>query len=173
MKAYINKKRNNEKTFYDIYINEFYNTNKNKLIKLDLTGINHLLLEYIIYDKHAILKFIGNCALKNREEIRNIHRMLFIFKKDREIYIDYETIYRLKKERNFYKLEKIKDDKKDFNSDGIGLDETTLKTISSSSKLYTIIKLSDLISEKKYDNKCFCYLVVTEKILTQFYKWWC
>ena len=130
-------------------------------------------LPNIIHDEHTILKFIGNCALKNRGEIRNIHRMLFIFKKDGEIYIDYETIYRLKREKNIYKLEIIKDNEKDFNSDGIELDETILKTIPSSSKLYTIIKLSDLATGKKYDNKCFCYLVVTEKILTQFYRWWC
>ena len=173
MKAYINKKRNSEKTFYDIYINKFYSTNKNKLIKLDLTGINHLLLGNIIHDENAILKFIGNCALKNREEIRNIHRMIFIFKKDGEIYVDYEKIYRLKKERNSYKLEIIEDNEKDSDSDELGLDETDLKKISSSSKLYTVIRLTDLINGKKYDNKCFCYLVVTEKILTQFYKWWC
>ena len=99
--------------------------------------------------------------------------MIFIFKKDGEIYVDYEKIYRLKKERNSYKLEIIEDNEKDSDSDELGLDETELKKISSSSKLYTVIRLTDLINGKKYDNKCFCYLVVTEKILTQFYKWWC
>ena len=173
MKAYINRKRNSDKTLYDIYINEFYNTNKNKLIKLDLAKINVLLLDKIIYDKKAILKFIGNCEIKNRKEIRNIHRMIFIFKKDGKIYVDYDSLYQLTIARNTYKLEKSEDNEKDLNLDTLGLEETALKTIHSSSKKYTVIHLTDLIKEKKYDNKCFCYLVITEKILTQFYNWWC
>ena len=173
MKAFINKKRDSEKSFYDIYIDKFYNTNKYKHLKLDLTGINLLLLNNIIHDKNAILKFIGNCSIKNRKQIRNMHRMIFIFKKDGKIYIDYETLYLLKKDKNNYKLEEIVDNNKDFDSGELELEEIPLKKISSSSKLYSVIKLTDLITEKKYNDKCFCYLVVTEKILTQFYKWWC
>ena len=173
MKAFINKKRNNEKTLYDIYNEKLYNTNKYRLVKLDLTIINNLILDDIIQDKKAILKFIGNCAIKNRKEIRSIHRMIFIFKKDGEIYIDYEALYRLKNEKNGFETEKVIDDKKDFDSVELGLDEIALKNIPSSSNLYTVIKLDDLLQKKKYDNKCFCYLVVTEKILIQFYNWWC
>ena len=173
MKAFINRKRNSKETFYDIYINEFYSKNKNRLVKLDLTGINSLLLDKIILDKRAILKFIGNCDPKNRKDIRNIHRMIFIFKKGKDIYIDYENLYLLKKSRNSYELKQINDDKNDLNSNVIGLDENALKKIPSSSKRYTIIQLTDLIKDKRYDNKCFCYLVITEKILSQFYNWNC
>ena len=173
MKAFINKKRNSNETFYDIYINEFYSKNKNKLVKLDLTGINSLLLDKIILDKKAILKFIGNCDPKNRKDIRNIHRMIFIFKKGVDIYIDYENLYLLKKSRNSYYLKQINDDKNTFDSNVLGLDETALKKIPSYSKKYTIINLTDFIKDKKYDNKCFCYLVITEKMLSKFYNWWC
>ena len=76
IKAFINKKRTNKKSLYDIYINEFYNTNVNRIIKLDLKQINSLILEKIIHDKNTILKFIGNCDIKNREKIRNIYRIL-------------------------------------------------------------------------------------------------
>ena len=157
----------------DIYNNNFYYTNKNKLVKLDLSGINNLILDNIIKDKRAILKFIGNCAIKNRKEIRSIHRMIFIFKKDEEIYVDYETLYKLKKEKNSFKLEKMNENEKDFDSIELGLDETAIKNIPSPSDLYTVIKLNDLKREKKYENKCFCYMVITEKILIQFYNWWC
>ena len=173
MKAFINKKRNSEKKLCDIYNNKFYYTNKNKLVKLDLSGINNLILDNIIKDKRAILKFIGNCAIKNRKEIRSIHRMIFIFKKDEEIYVDYETLYKLKKEKNSFKLEKMNENEKDFDSIELGLDETAIKNIPSPSDLYTVIKLNDLKREKKYENKCFCYMVITEKILIQFYNWWC
>ena len=88
-------------------------------------------------------------------------------------YMDYDSLYQLTIARNTYKLEKSEDNEKDLNLDTLGLEETALKTIHSSSKKYTVIHLTDLIKEKKYDNKCFCYLVITEKILTQFYNWWC
>ena len=73
-----------------------------------------------------------------------------------------------------YEIEKIEEKEKKINSIGIELDGTLLKNIPSSSKKYTKIQLIDLFNEKnKYNNKCFCYLVVSENILIEFYKWWC
>lgn len=175
LKAFINKKRNNQKSFYDIYINEFYNNNFHKLVKLDLKKINDLILDEIIHDKNTILKFIGNCEIKNRKDVRNIHRMIFIFKKEGKMYIDYQTkIYQLKRIKTNFKLDLIKEKEEDFDSIGIELEESLSKTILKNYKKYTIIQLTDLINDKKkYNNKCFCYLVITEKILSQFYKWNC
>ena len=176
MKAFINKKRNNKKSFYDIYINEFYSTNLNRLIKLNLKQINSLILQQIINDKNAILKFIGNCDISNKEKVRNIYRMIFIFKRDNKIYIDYQTIiYLLKRVKFNYELIKIENKEKEIGSTELQLDETLLKTISSNQSRYTQIQLGDLFDKNtnKYDNKCFCYLVITEQVLTEFYKWWC
>ena len=175
MKSYINKKRNNTKSFYDIYIEKFYNTNSNRLIKLDLKPINDLILETIIFDKNAILKFIGNCDINNREKVRNIHRMVFIFKNEDKIYIDYQKIiYLLIKTKSDYQLKKIEDETEDIEHKEIELEEMILKRKPSNQKRYTMIQLTDLFNKKnKYENKCFCYLVVTETLLSQFYNWWC
>ena len=171
LKEFINKKRNNKQTFHNLYINKFYNTNNFKLMKLDITKINNLILKKI-NAQNAILKFIGNCEVKNRNYIRNIQKMVFIFKKDETIYVDYGEIYKLITDKSKYSLEIVEG--KDFDSKGIKLNETPLKVIQTQAKKYNTIKLSDLSDEKvKYNNICFCYLVVTEDFLTRFYNWWC
>lgn len=186
MKAYINKKRNNKKSLYDIYINELYNKNNYRLIKLDIKKINYSLLTKVIHNNKAILKFIGNCHIKNIQDIRNIHRIMFIFVKESEIYIDYDKLYQLKKSKNnIYQIVEVKKEKseemkknekqEDKISSDLNLDEQNL-TIPSKSEKYSIIHLNDLFekkNQKKYDKKCFCYLVITENILSQFYNWNC
>ena len=86
MKAFINKKRTEKKSFYQIYINNYYNFNRFNQIKLNLSNtLKDSLLKDIICQKDAILKFIGNCKLKNIESIKNLYKMIIIFKNDEQI----------------------------------------------------------------------------------------
>ena len=177
MKAYINKKRSNNESLYRIYINNFYSSNSYQQIKLDLKQIKSLLLEKVIGDEKSILKFIGNCDINNIEEVQKIYNMIFIFKRNNNIYIYHkEEIYLLKKGKSSkYIIQKTdKDEKKNiFTKEQ--LDENPLKNIPSKKMNFIKINLSDLIDNKnkKYNDKCFCYLVITADNLAAFYNWWC
>lgn len=177
MKAYINKKRSNSKSLYHIYINNFYSSNSDHQIKLDLKKINSLLLEKVICVTKSILKFIGNCDINNIEEVQKIYNMIFIFKRNNNIYIYYkEEIYSLKKGKSSkYIIQKINEDEKKNIFTEEQLDENLLKKIPSKKKNLIKIELSDLFDKKniKYNDKCFCYLVITKEKLTEFYNWWC
>ena len=177
MKAYINKKRSNNESLYRIYINNFYSSNSYQQIKLDLKQIKSLLLEKVIGDEKSILKFIGNCDINNIEEVQKIYNMIFIFKRNNNIYIYHkEEIYLLKKGKSSkYIIQKTdKDEIKNIFTEE-QLDENPLKNIPSKKMNFIKINLSDLIDNKnkKYNDKCFCYLVITADNLTAFYNWWC
>ena len=126
---------------------------------------------------NAILKFIGNCDINNRKEVQKIYNMIFIFKRNNNTYIDYnEKIYTLKKGKSSeYFIIKENEDEKKIISTGLQLDENALKTIPSKKINYIKIPLSDLFDKKikRYNDKCFCYLVITKEKLTDFYNWWC
>ena len=48
-----------------------------------------------------------------------------------------------------------------------------MPNISSKTKKYNIIQLSDLFKKNKYNGECFCYLVMTGNNVKEFYNYWC
>ena len=96
--------------------------------------------------------------------------MVIIFKRDEKIYIEYDKLYLLKNNYNKYSFQSL--DEKEIGS-SLGLMESNLPNISRNTTKYRLISLSDLFKKKKYNEECFCYLVITGNNLKDFYKYWC
>ena len=174
MKSFLNKKRTLKKTFYQIYINNYYNFNKYKQVKLNLANnFKDLLFNEIKLQKDAILKFIGNCKLKNINTFKNLYKMVIIFKKDGKIYVEYNKLYLLKNNNNNYSFQSLDGKEIETKNSSLGLMEPKLPNISSKTKKYNIIQLSDLFKKNKYNGECFCYLVITGNNVKEFYNYWC
>lgn len=174
MKAYINKKKIDDKTFYEIYMNKFKKENIYSHIKLTLPkSLNDSILENVIHEKNGILKFIGNCKYKNIKNIKAIHKMIILFKKDEKIYINYDALYLINKEKKKNKYSfKIVDENEIQINEKLELEEVSLVNIKrNTTKKYIKIQLVDL-KNKIYNEKCFCYLIINEKMLETFYHWW-
>ena len=173
MKAYINKKKIDNKSFYKIYMNKFKKENIYSNIKLILPkSLNDSILENVIHEKNGILKFIGNCKYKNIKNIKAIHKMIILFKKDEKIYINYDTLYLINKDKkkNKYIFEVVDEKEIQINED-LELEEVFLLNIKrNTEKKFIKIQLADL--KKNYNEKCFCYLIINEKMLQNFYHWW-
>ena len=89
-------------------------------------------------------------------------------------YIYYNNLYLIKEKKKNFEYEITGDEiikKETENSD---LEEETLSKSLGPKKRYIIIQYNDLIKKQKsYDGKCFCYLVLLEKDLKDFYHYWC
>ena len=174
MKAFINKKRSNNKSLYQIYINNYYNFNKYNQIKLILSKqLKELLVNEIIQQNDAIFKFIGNIKLKNLDSIKYLYKMIIIFKTNEELYIIYDSKYKLEEKNNILSLQQIKNEKLEDKIKSSLLKEEPLLNIKSSKQKYSKIYLKDLIEKKKYNNECFCYLIITKEIVKEYYQSWC
>ena len=168
LKDFINQNKNGRKSFYEIYINKFYSSNSYNQIKLILPDtFQKLLLKKVIKENNSILKFIGNCELNNLEEIKNIFKLIILFKKDKKNYIIYdEAIYLIKNNKGQYELKKVENDNIIDNS--LELEEEKYYQTK-----YQIIELQDLLKNNLLNRICFCYLIVNEESLRQFYNFWC
>ena len=174
MKEFINKKRTVKKSFYQMYINNYYNFNKFNQVKLILPNqIQDLLLNNIIRQKDAILKFIGNCNLKNIDTFKHLYEMVIIIKNEDKIYIMYDILYLLKETGDKFNFQPLEEENFQKYDNSLDLIEQTLPTIQASPKKYKKIKFQDFLAKKKYNGKCFCYLVITTKKLKNFYNYWC
>jgi hypothetical protein len=174
MKAYINKKKIDDKSFYEIYMNKFKKENIYSHIKLTLPkSLNDSIFENVIHEKNGILKFIGNCKYKNIKNIKAIHKMIILFTKDEKIYINYDALYLINKEKKKNKYSfKIVDENEIQINEKLELEEVSLVNIKrNTTKKYIKIQLADL-KNKIYNEKCFCYLIINEKMLETFYHWW-
>ena len=173
MKEFINKKRNEPKSFHQIYINNYYNFNRFKQIKLNLSNeLKNSLLNDIIHQKDAILKFIGNSNLKNIDTFKNLYNMIIIFKNENKIYVRYNKIYLLKETGNTFSFQPLEEDNIKQKKNSLVLNDQPLPTPNIDPK-YAKITFQDYLKKKKYNGKCFCYLVITKKNLQDFYNYWC
>ena len=175
MKSFINKNLNKEMSFHQIYIQNYYSTNIYHETKLNLpSSLSSLILNDILHEKIGKLKFIGNCNIKNIMKIKYINKILFLFLKDKKMYIYYNNLYLIKEKKKKFEYEITEDEiikKETENSD---LEEETLSKSLGPKKRYIIIQYNDLIKKQKlYNGKCFCYLVLLEQDLKDFYHYWC
>ena len=174
MKEFINKKRNEQKSFYQIYINNYYNFNRFNQIKLNLSNqLKNSLLNDIIRQKDAILKFIGNSNLKNMDTFKNLYNMIIIFKNENKIYVRYNKIYLLKETGNTFSFQPLEEENIEKKNNSLVLIEQPLPTIQTNPKKYTKITFQDFLTKKRYNGKSFCYLVITKENLKDFYNYWC
>ena len=177
MKTFINKKRSEEKTFYQIYISNFYIMNEHTLLKINIPkNICTLILNNIGEEEKSTLKFIGNCDFENIDDIRTKHKMIIIYQKNGKVYIKYDYTYLLERKKESYTIKIINENNLNIN---IALKESEpskliQNIIDKSSEKYQKVELRDFIKNATiYGKKCFCYLVVTEKNLKKFYQDYC
>ena len=175
MKTFINKNLNKEMSFHQIYIQNYYSTNIYQETKLKLpSSLSSLILNDILHEKNGKLKFIGNCNIKNIMKIKYINKILFLFIKDKNAYIYYNTLYLIKENKKIFEYEIIGDEILKEEIKNLQLSEDILSKSLGQQKRYLIIQYSDLVKKQKlYNGKCFCYLVLLEQDLKDFYHYWC
>ena len=108
--------------------------------------------------------------------------MIIIYQKDKKIYINYSLITYLLEENekapNNYIIKK-NDEKIDETLELTEEKESTIPVKKNKKKYiqktqYQKIKLKEYIKNaEKFEQKCFCYLVMTEERIKQFYKDYC
>ena len=183
IKNFLNKKRGETKNFLQIYIKNFYSMNDYNFIKIIFPSECYELITCeIIKNKNSILKFIGNCEFENLNKIRSLYNMIIIYQKDKKIYINYGLITYLLEENekalNNYIIKK-NDEKIDETLELTEEKESTIPVKKNKKKYiqktqYQKIKLKEYIKNaEKFEQKCFCYLVMTEERIKQFYKDYC
>ena len=177
MKTFINKNLNKEMSFHQIYIQNYYSTNIYQETKLNLpSSLSSLILNDILHEKNGKLKFIGNCNIKNIMKIKYINKILSLFIKDNNTYIYYNTLYLIKEKNKIFEYKIIGDEILKEEIKNLKLAEDTLSNSLTQKKRYLIIQYNDLFKKPKqklYNGKCFCYLVLLEQDLKDFYHYWC
>ena len=172
LKAYINQGNNNKKSLYEIYTNKFYDQYMFNLIKLELDkDFIQCLFKTVISDEKAVLHYLGYFNLEFLDSVKQIHKMINIFIKGGKAYINYDLIFSLEKNKNGYEIKEI--DANKINSDKtLHLNEFDSPNLTTKPKKKKIEKISldDLLNNKiKYNEECFCFLVITENYLKDFY----
>ena len=98
--------------------------------------------------------------------------MIIIFKNENKIYVRYNKIYLLKETGNTFSFQPLEEDNIKQKKNSLVLNDQPLPTPNIDPK-YAKITFQDYLKKKKYNGKCFCYLVITKKNLQDFYNYWC
>ena len=109
-------------------------------------------------------------------KIKYINKILFLFTKDNNTYIYYNTLYLIKEKNKIFEYKIIGDEILKEEIKNLKLAEDTLSNSLTQKKRYLIIQYNDLFKKPKqklYNGKCFCYLVLLEQDLKDFYHYWC